>query len=79
MLQDHSARYPNIDQLGLPPVVKKMCDLHQGLLLVTGATGQGKSTTLAAIIDHINANRKDHILTVEDPIEFVHPIKKAVR
>ena len=69
---------PNIDQLGLPPVVKKMCDLHQGLLLVTGATGQGKSTTLAAIIDHINANRKDHVLTVEDPIEFVHPIKKAI-
>ncbi|MEW6349178.1 MAG: type IV pilus twitching motility protein PilT [Thermodesulfobacteriota bacterium] len=69
---------PTVDRLGLPPVVKKLCDLHQGLLLVTGATGQGKSTTLAAMIDHINSNRRDHILTVEDPIEFVHPVKRSI-
>ncbi len=69
---------PTIERLGLPPVVKKLCDLHQGLLLVTGATGQGKSTTLAAMIDHINSTRKDHILTVEDPIEFLHPVKQSV-
>ena len=60
------------DQLGLPPVVKKFAMLHKGLLLVTGPTGSGKSTTLAAMMDFANKNRKDHIITVEDPIEFVH-------
>lgn len=58
--------------LGLPDVCKKFAMLGKGLVLVTGPTGSGKSTTLAAIIDHANKNRKDHILTIEDPIEFVH-------
>src|SRR3989304_3855437 len=60
------------EQLGLPPVVKKFAMLHKGLVLVTGPTGSGKSTTLAAMMDFANKNRKDHIITVEDPIEFVH-------
>jgi twitching motility protein PilT len=71
-------RVPTLDELGLPPVVKKFCDFHQGLILVTGATGHGKSTTLAAIVDFINSNRPAHVLTIEDPIEFIHPIKKGV-
>ncbi len=60
------------DDLGLPPILKKSAMLHKGLVLVTGPTGSGKSTTLAAVIDHANKHRKDHIITVEDPIEFVH-------
>jgi twitching motility protein PilT len=60
------------DALGLPPILKKSAMLHKGLVLVTGPTGSGKSTTLAAIIDHANRHRKDHIITIEDPIEFVH-------
>jgi len=60
------------DDLGLPPILKKSAMLHKGLVLVTGPTGSGKSTTLAAIIDHANKHRKDHIITIEDPIEFVH-------
>jgi twitching motility protein PilT len=60
------------DELGLPPILKKAAMLNKGLVLVTGPTGSGKSTTLAAIIDHANKNRKDHIVTIEDPIEFVH-------
>ncbi len=62
-------------QLGLPPTVLKFTQFKKGLVLVTGATGSGKSTTLAAIIDHINRTKKEHILTVEDPIEFVHTSK----
>jgi twitching motility protein PilT len=61
-----------LDELGLPLVMKRLALLPKGLVLVTGPTGSGKSTTLAAIIDHANRSRKDHILTVEDPIEFVH-------
>ena len=61
-----------IDELGLPPILKKLAMLPKGLVLVTGPTGSGKSTTLAAIIDYANRHRKDHILTIEDPIEFVH-------
>lgn len=60
------------EQLGLPPVVSKLATLPRGLVLVTGPTGSGKSTTLAAIVDVANRTRKDHIITVEDPIEFVH-------
>jgi len=60
------------DQLGLPPVVSKLATLPRGLILVTGPTGSGKSTTLAAVVDVANRSRKDHIITVEDPIEFVH-------
>ncbi len=60
------------EQLGLPPILKKFAMLNKGLVLVTGPTGSGKSTTLAAMIDYSNKVRKDHIITVEDPIEFVH-------
>lgn len=60
------------EQLGLPPSILEMCKLHKGLVLVTGPTGSGKSTTLAAMVDHINRTRRDHIITIEDPIEFVH-------
>jgi len=60
------------DDLGLPLIIKKMALLQKGMVLVTGPTGSGKSTTLAAIVDHANKMRKDHILTIEDPIEFVH-------
>jgi len=60
------------EQLGLPPVIPKLCMLPRGLIVVTGPTGSGKSTTLAAIIDQANRLRKDHIITIEDPIEFVH-------
>lgn len=63
------------EQLGLPDIMTKLSMLPRGLVLVTGPTGSGKSTTLAAIIDHANRNRKDHIITVEDPIEFVHESK----
>ncbi len=71
-------KIPTLEELNLPEVVKGFCDFHQGLILVTGATGQGKSTTLAAMVDRMNATRSNHILTVEDPIEFIHPIKKAL-
>jgi len=66
------------DDLGLPDVVRKMCMLTKGLVLVTGPTGCGKSTTLAAMVDLINDSRADHILTIEDPIEFTHPNKKCL-
>lgn len=67
------------EELGLPPVLTEyFCHLHKGLVLVTGATGSGKSTTLAAMVDYINQHRSDHILTVEDPIEFVHSSKKGL-
>ncbi|OEU52961.1 MAG: type IV pili twitching motility protein PilT [Desulfobacterales bacterium C00003060] len=67
-----------VEQLGLPPVVSKLALLPRGLVLVTGPTGSGKSTTLAAIIDEANRTRKDHIITVEDPIEFVHKSQSCV-
>jgi twitching motility protein PilT len=68
----------SLDELGLPPVVKRLAQSHQGLLLVTGTTGTGKSTTLGAIIDHINCTRKLNIITLEDPVEFVHQSKKSL-
>ena len=61
-----------VEELGLPPVLKKFPFLKKGLILVTGPTGSGKSTTLAAMMDYANLQRQDHIITVEDPIEFVH-------
>ncbi len=67
-----------VDQLGLPPVISKLAELPRGLVLVTGPTGSGKSTTLAAIIDQANKVRKDHIITVEDPIEFVHRSQNCI-
>ncbi len=66
------------EQLGLPPVILSFCNLSKGLVLVTGPTGSGKSTTLAAMIDYINKTRTDHIITIEDPIEFVHPNQKCL-
>jgi twitching motility protein PilT len=66
------------EALGLPPVVKTMCDKPRGLILVTGPTGSGKSTTLAAMIDKINTDRHEHILTIEDPIEFLHNHKSCL-
>ena len=66
------------EQLGLPPVVQRLASLPRGLVLVTGPTGSGKSTTIAAIINEANKTRKDHIITVEDPIEFVHHSNLAV-
>jgi twitching motility protein PilT len=66
------------DDLSLPEGVRNFCKLHKGLVLVTGPTGSGKSTTLAAMVDLINETRADHILTVEDPIEFVHPNKRGL-
>src|SRR5512133_1367176 len=68
----------SFNQLGLPPVVAKLCDKPRGLVLVTGPTGSGKSTTLAAMIDKINSERHDHILTIEEPIEFVHDNKNCL-
>jgi twitching motility protein PilT len=65
-------------QLNLPPVVAKLCDRPRGLILVTGPTGSGKSTTLAAMLDKINSERHEHIITIEDPIEFVHPHKNCL-
>ena len=70
-------RMPSIDQLGLPPIVRKLCDYHQGMILVTGSTGTGKSTTLAAMIDHLNSTRALNIVSLEDPIEFVHRSKSS--
>jgi twitching motility protein PilT len=66
------------DQLGLPKVIARLAHLPKGLVLVTGPTGSGKSTTLAAIVDEANKTRKDHILTIEDPIEFVHKSQKCI-
>jgi twitching motility protein PilT len=71
-------RVTTLDELGMPPVLKELCMCPRGLILVTGPTGCGKSTTLAAMIDYINETREDHIITIEDPIEFVHSHKKCL-
>src|SRR6058998_340261 len=68
----------SFEDLGLPPVVKELCNKPRGLVLVTGPTGSGKSTTLAAVIDKINKERHEHILTIEDPIEFLHNHKNCI-
>jgi len=65
-------------ELGLPPVVEKLCEKPRGLVLVTGPTGSGKSTTLAAMIDKVNAERHEHIVTIEDPVEYLHSHKKCM-
>lgn len=72
--------FEDFEKMGcpLPPVLKKFAMLHRGLVIVTGPTGSGKSTTLAAIIDYANKNRRDHIITLEDPIEFVHKSEKCL-
>jgi twitching motility protein PilT len=66
-----------IDDLDLPPVIKELAEEERGIVLLTGTTGSGKSTTLAAMIDHINSTRSRHIVTLEDPIEFLHPDKQS--
>ena len=68
-------KIPTAQELGLPPVLTELCNHTKGLILVTGPTGSGKSTTLAAMLDHVNTTRREHIITIEDPIEFVHPNK----
>lgn len=67
-----------LEDLGAPEVLKKLCGLHKGLILVTGPTGSGKSTTLAAMVDYINNQYAHHILTIEDPVEFVHQSKRSL-
>jgi twitching motility protein PilT len=68
---------PTLEKLALPPIITKLCDFHQGMILVTGSTGTGKSTTLAAMIDHLNQTRRLNIISLEDPIEFVHRSKNS--
>ncbi|HEY5977222.1 MAG TPA: type IV pilus twitching motility protein PilT [Solirubrobacterales bacterium] len=68
----------SVDDLGLPPVVTKLADEQRGIILVTGTTGSGKSTTLAAMIDHINRTKSHHIVTLEDPIEYLHEDKQSI-
>ncbi len=73
-----SLKVKTIDELGLPPILEKFTLVSQGLVIITGPTGHGKSTTLAAVIEHINQNRSDHIITIEDPIEYVFEHKKSI-
>ncbi len=72
------ARIQNFKELLLPPVLEKICEEQRGLVLVTGTTGSGKSTTLASMVDYINTRRIEHIMTIEDPIEFLHRDKKSI-
>ena len=74
VISDHVKTFT---ELGLPPILTKIADENRGLILITGTTGSGKSTTLAAIVDHINQTRNSHIVTIEDPIEFLHKDKNA--
>jgi twitching motility protein PilT len=67
-----------VEQMGITPEVQKLCQLNKGLVLVTGPTGSGKSTTLCSLIDLVNRSRSDHVITIEDPIEFVHPNKRCI-
>jgi twitching motility protein PilT len=71
-------KVPTLDELGMPEVFKKLLDLRNGLILITGPTGSGKSTTLAAMVDYINLTQACHIITIEDPIEFSHQSKKSL-
>lgn len=77
VLRSLPSEIPDFDELGLPEILKEVAELRNGLMLVTGGTGSGKSTTLAAIIDRINQTRAVHIVTLEDPVEFAHSHKKA--
>jgi twitching motility protein PilT len=72
------SKIKTVDELGLPPVISELAEEQRGIILLTGTTGSGKSTTLAAIIDHINRNRAEHIVTIEDPIEFLHRDKGSI-
>ena len=74
---DHPS-VPTLDDLGMPASMRRLCQLKNGLVLVTGPTGAGKTTTLAALVDEINRTAKRHIITIEDPVEFLHPIRQSV-
>lgn len=78
VFRDIPTKVLSIEELKLPAILTPLAEKHKGLILVTGPTGSGKSTTLAAMIDHINSTSHKHILTVEDPVEFVHKAKKSV-
>ena len=78
VLRRVESKIPAMESLGLPPVLYELIDAHKGLVLVTGPTGSGKSTTLASIIDQINENRPTNIITIEDPVEFIHNDKKSI-
>ncbi|HEY3298493.1 MAG TPA: type IV pilus twitching motility protein PilT [Armatimonadota bacterium] len=71
-------KIPSMEKLGLPAILRDLCKKHSGLILVTGPTGSGKSTTIATMIDHINSTRDGHIMTIEDPIEYLHQHKKCM-
>ncbi len=71
-------KIPNFEELGIPPVVREFANLHQGLVLFTGPTGSGKSTTMASLLNEINSSRACHILTLEDPIEYIHQHKQSI-
>ena len=73
-----TSNIPAFESLHIPPIVEKIAEYHDGMILVTGPTGCGKSTTIASMIDHINRNRPCHIITIEDPIEFLHRDRKAI-
>ncbi len=72
------SQVPSLDEMRLPPICRALCEHQKGLILVTGPTGSGKSTTLAAMVDHINESRKCHIITIEDPIEYQHNRKSSL-
>jgi twitching motility protein PilT len=78
VLRTIPSRVLSLEELATPPILQKLCGLHKGLILVTVPTGSGKSTTLAAMIDYINAEHSKHIITIEDPVEFVHSSKKSL-
>jgi len=78
VLRTIETEVPNVDKLGLPPVLKEIIMTKRGLVIMVGGTGSGKSTSLAAMIDHRNANSYGHIITIEDPIEYVHPHKNCI-
>jgi twitching motility protein PilT len=78
VLRNIPTQIKTLEELGTPDVLRKLANLHKGMLLVTGPTGSGKSTTLAAIVNHINTTMNKHILTIEDPVEFVHKSQKSL-
>jgi len=78
VLRHFSSKVASIDQLGLPAILKKFSDFNQGLILITGPGRSGKSTTCAALVDHMNEESEEHIITIEDPVEFIHQRKKSL-
>src|SRR5580692_11163971 len=78
VLRHFSSRVASIDELGLPPILKKFSDANQGLILITGPGRSGKSTTCAALVDHMNQESEEHIITIEDPVEYIHLRKRSL-